>query len=73
LELLAYNLFISLYKTAYKRLQQQDQQQDKRLQILLNLQMRLIVKTKANRRCENLLTGCEIAAIIPNEYTKASC
>jgi hypothetical protein len=35
--------------------------------------MRLIVKTRANRRYENLLTSREIAAIILNKYTKASC
>jgi hypothetical protein len=35
--------------------------------------MRLIVKTRANCCCKNLLISREIAAIILNEYTKASC
>ena len=70
LELEACNPFIDLYKTAHERLQQQ--QQDQPLRILLNPQMRLIVETGADRRRENLPTGNEVAAIIPNEYTEAS-
>lgn len=69
LELLVCNSFISLYKTAYKRLQQQDQH----LQILLNPQIHLIVETGADCCRKNLPTANEVAVIIPNEYTEASC
>jgi hypothetical protein len=35
--------------------------------------MRLIVKTKADRCYENLLTTNKVAVIIPNKYPEASC
>lgn len=66
--LTAYNPFIPIYQTARERLRAQ--QGDHR--ILLNPQMRLIIETGADRRRENLPTGEELAAVLPDEYAEAS-
>jgi hypothetical protein len=66
----AYNPFIRLYKTACERLAEPVSSQ---FRLLLNLQMRLIMKSGADCRQENLLTSNEVAAILTDKFNKASC
>jgi hypothetical protein len=66
----AHNPFIRLYKTAYERLAEPASSQ---FQLLLNPQMRLIIKSGADHRRENLLTSNKVAAIFTDEFNKASC
>jgi hypothetical protein len=66
----AHNLFIRLYKTARERLAEPASSQ---FQLLLNPQMRLIIKSGADRRQKNLLTSNEVAAILTDEFNRASC
>jgi hypothetical protein len=60
------NSFISLYKIANEVLQSNMIFND--LRVILNSQMRLIVKKDFNKRRTNLFTNDEIIAIISNEY-----
>jgi len=58
-----YNPFIEIYVTAQERFRELQGQG----RIILNPQMRLILEEGADRRRENLPTGNEVAAIIPDE------
>ena len=61
------NPFIRLYKTASEALRENATTTDD-LRIVLNPQMRLIMKAGADRRRSNLPISDEIAGIIPDEY-----
>ena len=69
-ELLAVNPFITIYKTAKERLDSVEEQEAE-LRIILNLQLKLIMETGADKRRENLPTSNEVAIIIPDEYDVA--
>ena len=69
-ELLAVNPFITIYKTAKERWDSVEDQ-DAELRIILNLQLKLIIETGADKRRENLPTSNEVAIIIPDEYDVA--
>ena len=62
------NPFITVYKTARERLATQQGN----FRVLLTPQMRLVIEAGADRRRENLPTGEEVTAIIPDEFTAAS-
>ena len=64
------NPFVILYWTAVEQLQVQTT--SFLLQIILNLQIKLIIKARADQRCKNLPTINEVAIIIPNEYKSTS-
>jgi hypothetical protein len=66
----AYNPFICLYKTACERLAEPVSSQ---FRLLLNPQMCLIIKSGADRCQENLLTSNKVAAILTDEFNRASC
>ena len=62
------NLFISIYQTAYKRLATQTNQ----FRLLLNLQIWLVIETRADQQRKNLPIGKEVTAIIPDKLTDRS-
>jgi hypothetical protein len=64
------NPFICLYKTACERLAEPVSSQ---FWLLFNPQIRLIIESGADRRQENLLTSNKVAAILTDEFNKASC
>jgi hypothetical protein len=66
------NFFISLYKTTNEQLRSNTISQ-RNLQIILNSRMQLILKTNANRRCNNLFTSSEVMTIIINNEYDLSC
>ena len=70
------NPCIQLHITARERLQTHQRQQQHAAgpsRIILNPQIRLVLKEGADRRRENLLTSDEVTVIIPDEYSDPSC
>lgn len=66
------NPYIRLYLTARERLRAR-QHAAGPSRVILSPQMRPVLEEGADRRCENLPTSDDVAAIIPDEYGDPSC
>lgn len=63
------NPLIRIYRTAREHLQAQDSN----FRMISSPQMTLVIQTGAERRRENLPLTTDVAAVILDEYDKASC
>lgn len=64
------NLFITIYKTTVKRLQNPANLSN--IRIILNPQIHLFLKKRADFHCNNLPNANEVLIMIPDEYKKAN-